>query len=317
MPILLLYSPDDALRADLEARLAEQTTPSWTLLRLESTEELRDCMDTLGDIRVIVTDLRHRDPPEGLGRPQLGLCDAATAPPQGMPCLALPLRSVELHSLLNCLTSSETRLQPEEAFQHRRQLVLGRFQSGIAHDLNNRLTTLAGYLILLPELLPDEKDMLSDMARAAEEASDLIRLIETFTHRDPYPPHEVDLTGILRFVKSLAGRIVGRDGHLQWNLPHTPLPLRGDEATLETLFLTILSWFSAPRAEITVTASRDADDVLLEIRGASRPPPGLDTEAGREEAEALSRLVSPTGGRLEIHDDTVRCRFPALDSAQT
>lgn len=308
MSLLLLFSPDDALRRDLEARLPEAGLSGHTFLHFPGEEDLRTCLRTLGDIRLVFIDLRHLDPPPGLACPVLGLCDADAPPTEDLPRLSLPLRTVELRSLVRCLTDTTASLTPGERFDFQRHLSLQRFHSGLAHDLNNRLTTLSGYLIMLTEDVPEEAEALTEMRRAAEEASDLIRLIQSFRKRDFYPPHAVDAAAVLDVVGDLAGRLLGSGTRLGLKLPEPPAMLHADEAALETLALTLLSWFSGFRGTLTLELRRDQADWVLELAGPDRLPESA-AERIREESRALRDMLAPMEARLEIDDPVVRCLF--------
>ena len=151
---------------------------------------------------------------------------------------------------------------------------MARFQSGLAHDLNNRLTTILGNLLLFESLYPDEKEALTDMRHAAEEACNLVRLVQTFSKREPLPPHPVSVNEVLRTLHDLLQRLMGPSCRVSVALSDRPVYVNGDEGALEQL--------------------------VVELAGAGRLGDGLCLRV--EEVEGCAVISGEGAGELMLED---------------
>jgi signal transduction histidine kinase len=127
------------------------------------------------------------------------------------PFLGAELRSrVSAH--LRLKRTMEERVRMEEHLRERDKLsALGLLVSGVAHDLNNPLTGIAGYTQLLLRTEPDEaraqdlRHILSDVERCRR----IVRHLLGFARRQPVEPTAIDLREVLRSTFEL------RDRHLR------------------------------------------------------------------------------------------------------
>jgi signal transduction histidine kinase len=93
---------------------------------------------------------------------------------------------------------TETRRRQQQAVQSEKLRALGQLAGGVAHDLNQSLTLVAGYadvaLMALDEDVPgklDElRDMLRIMARAAYDGGETVKSLLTFSRSAPDGPAE-------------------------------------------------------------------------------------------------------------------------------
>jgi signal transduction histidine kinase len=267
MPLLLLLSSDASLHHALDT-IVEGHFPGLTLLRFESYPEIEACLQTLGAPSALGIDVRDsaRPPGKPIAPTFLIVVDPAQAP-DDLPALSLPLRPAETRSILRLLLRPSDSASENLQSQGRKFEAIARFQSGLAHDLNNRLTTLLGNLEFLPGLLPDENEMFVDMRNAAEGAVHLIRQIQTFSHRDPLPPHSFSLCELLRESLDLARRLCGKACDLEFMLPDAALPVHSDEALLEQV---LFSWLAVcagnhPRLLVEVFPENDRTGLRLSV----------------------------------------------------
>ncbi len=292
MHLVPLLSSDNDLAACLAGWLSE-ARPDWLLLPLPPGPDAAASLAALGEIRLILADLRAAPLPAKLAAPVLSLLPD-DARPDG-PSLVLPPRKAEFLSLVALLCDSPASIAPASPAAQRLE-ALGRFHSGLAHDLNNCLTTILGNLILLPELEPDLADMTRDMAEAAQKASTLLRLQQTFYRRDVMPPHPVNLTHVLREVHDLAVRLVGPRTQLGWLLPDEALYAEGDEGDFEQIVLGLLADAPAPVASLSLDAT--AHDIRLRLE----PAPAAN--------EALAATLARLGGRPAADVGGLSLLFP-------
>jgi hypothetical protein len=173
---------------------------------------------------------------------------------------------------------------------------VARFHAGLAHDLNNRLTTILGNLLLFESLYPDEKDSLEDMRRAAEEASNLVRLVQTFTKREILPPHPVSVNETLRTLHELLQRLLGPSRRLSVVLSDEPVYLYGDEGTLEQLVAESIGRMSAD-GDLCLRVASAGGDAVIFCEGGDCPD---GDDAFRERLKPLKAVLSPepSGWRL-------------------
>jgi len=97
----------------------------------------------------------------------------------------------------------------ELAQQQERLAVLGQLAAGIAHDLNNMLTTIIAYAELIDDS-PDTPDSarhgLDHIITGGERAAELVRQILNFGRRTPLEHKEIELVALLKDAVSLLGR---------------------------------------------------------------------------------------------------------------
>ncbi|MCC5848766.1 MAG: hypothetical protein JJU29_11805 [Verrucomicrobia bacterium] len=189
----------------------------------------------------------------------------------------------------------------------KRMETIARFQSGVAHDLNNHLTTLLGNLMLL-EMVPDpsEVEFLVDMRHAAEEASHLIRLMQTFARQETYPPHPVNVGQTLERFHDLARRLFSDACALDFILPEAPVFVEADESALEHMVLSVLADFPGelPPEWITVAITADEKQVFLDFEAAS------GAWALPLIARSVHELVGAYGGNLCENGTELRLTLP-------
>ncbi len=196
---------------------------------------------------------------------------------------------------------------PSATSPEKRSEAIARFHSGVAHDLNNRLTTLLGNLMLL-EMEGDRADAecLADMRHAAEEATRLVGLIQTFTRRDAYPPHPVNVGETLERFHDLARRLFGDACALDFALPETPVFAEADEGALEHMVLSLLADYpgDTPPAWIHLAISAADDRIDLDFEAASAP------WTLSAVAPSVHDLVGAYGGGICEHAPGLRLTLP-------
>lgn len=180
---------------------------------------------------------------------------------------------------------------------------MSRFHAGLAHDLNNRLTTILGNLLLFETLYPDEQEALSDMRYAAEQACALVRLVQTFSKRDVLPLHPVNVREVLKSLQDLLQRLLGPPRRLTVLLPEDPVYTEGDEGALESL----LAWL--------VGASEARESVCLELRSGDD---GVELHcdaalAGGAADSSVQEAVAAVCGTLVMSECGWCLRLPACE----
>ena len=91
---------------------------------------------------------------------------------------------------------------------------IGRLAGGVAHDFNNLLTVISGYSDLLLRDLQSPSNLreyVSEIRRAAGNASSLTQQLLTFSRRQIIKPQPMDLNQVVSDIERLVQRLVGED----------------------------------------------------------------------------------------------------------
>lgn len=138
------------------------------------------------------------------------------------------------------------------------------------------------------------------MRHAAEQASHLVRLVQTFSRRDLLPPHPVSVNETLRTLHDLLQRLLGPSCRLSVIFSEAPLHIQGDEGALEQLLAELLGRTAHHHGLcLRVIGEDDAVEILCEGAGAL-----VDTEG-------LSELISYLNGIISVGDSGWTLRFPS------
>ncbi len=126
-----------------------------------------------------------------------------------------PVRGAEPCGLVQIVETSRRRdLEAALALAQRRE-ALGQLTNGVAHEFNNLLQILVGYVDGLRRRLGEHPDAfvqraLTRSTDAAERASSLTRHLLAFSRRHRPEPRPVDLNGLLRDYRDRALGLLGQ-----------------------------------------------------------------------------------------------------------
>jgi PAS domain S-box-containing protein len=136
----------------------------------------------------------------------------------------------------------QARLE-EELRQAQKMEAVGRLAAGVAHDFNNMLTVITGYVELLqsgsrrPE---NVRTYLQQIARAGERASALTRQLLAFSRKQTVQTTVVDVNDLVKNLDKMLRRLIGEDVELAVNVSHRPAPVRGDPGQLEQVIMNLV-----------------------------------------------------------------------------
>ncbi|MDQ3664880.1 MAG: ATP-binding protein, partial [Actinomycetota bacterium] len=170
---------------------------------------------------------------------------------------------------------------------------VGRFASGLAHDLRNTLSAVQALVELAiedaAELRADAtrleaqgrlETVLSEAHAAVGRSTDQISRLLAATQSAPSLPEPLDLAGLLRTVRPLLHTIVGAD-RLREHVPANLSTLLVDAGDLERVLVNLVTnaaQAAGPDGCVDITASA----VVIEERiGTDPPPAGPDLDPGR------------------------------------
>ena len=131
---------------------------------------------------------------------------------------------------------TERRLLEDQLRQSQKMEAIGRLAGGIAHDLNNALTAIAGYAELaLGEVASDHpaRSDVEEIRRAAERAGSVTRQLLAFSRNKLLEPRVFDLNETIAAISRLLSRLLGADVEVQTRLAGAALPVLADPGQVE------------------------------------------------------------------------------------
>ena len=206
--------------------------------------------------------------------------------------------------VINARDVTERRSLERQLLQAQKMEAVGRLAGGVAHDFNNVLTAIFGYVDLLldglPTLSPLRPD-LDEIRRAAQHAAGLTRQLLAFSRQQPLELRVLDLNELMTNMNSLLRRLLGEDIEVVTKLESTLGAVRADAGQLEQVVvnLAVNARDAMPEGgRLTIeTRNADLDDSYVREHMPVRPGRYVmlalsDTGTGMS-AETLSHLFEP------------------------
>ncbi len=134
------------------------------------------------------------------------------------------------------------RRSQEQLVQSQKLQAVGQLAGGIAHEFNNILTVIFGYLSVLEVDFDKEDPRRSDVRRIAESADRaalLTRQLLAFSRHQRLTPQLVDLNRLLARQERMLARIIGENVRVVLTLSRDECPVRVDPAHIEQVVLNL------------------------------------------------------------------------------
>src|SRR3989454_8143108 len=131
----------------------------------------------------------------------------------------------------------------EQLVQAQKMEAIGRLASGVAHDFNNTLTAIFGYVDLIGEGLPKNGTAhqdLDEVRKAAHRAAGLTRQLLAFSRQQILEPVVLNLNDLVEEIGNMVERILGEDVALRINLAAEVENVRADPVQLQQVIMNLV-----------------------------------------------------------------------------
>lgn len=135
------------------------------------------------------------------------------------------------------------RLLEQQLFESQKMEIVGQLAGGVAHDFNNFLTAIEGYIDLAAMELPADSVAAEDLkeARAASDrAAKLARQLLLFGHREHAEMVPVDLNQVVSDFMKVLGRLIGESYSVQVDLAEDLEPVNADTGHIDQVLMNLV-----------------------------------------------------------------------------
>ena len=145
---------------------------------------------------------------------------------------------------VGCIVSDVTEPRRSAALQvqSERMEAIARVAGGVAHEVNNMMTVIAGFSEFLGRSLPPADPRVTDVAeirRAADRAAGITRQLLAYSRQQLLQPTALDLDALVRRMVPVLARLVGPAIALELHPSRAPAPVRADPAQLEQVLINL------------------------------------------------------------------------------
>jgi PAS domain S-box-containing protein len=145
---------------------------------------------------------------------------------------------VAQHVVITAIDLRERKILESQLQQAQKMESVGRLAGGVAHDFNNMLGVILGYVDLALDELDQSQPLyvsLMEIRKAAARSAELTKQLLAFARKQTIAPKVLDLnetvTGMLKMLK----RLIGEDINLDWR-PGTELwPVKVDPSQIDQI----------------------------------------------------------------------------------
>ncbi len=146
--------------------------------------------------------------------------------------------------LFNAFVRDITARKKMEAqlFQSQKMETVGTLAGGIAHDLNNQLTPLSGYVdLLLTKTLPDDPNyhLLDEANSAAKRCADVVQRLLNFSRPAAQKKEAVDIAALMLELKNLLPKLIPSTIQAEFIGQVGLWPVVGNETELQSVLMNL------------------------------------------------------------------------------
>ncbi len=192
----------------------------------------------------------------------------------------------------------------EQLRQSQKLEAIGRLAGGVAHDFNNQLAIIRGYVDIVYDELPKDArvhDLLGHIGSAVQRSASLTEQLLMFSSKQPVNMRPLDLNRHVRDIQKMLGRLLGEDIVVEMELEEDLWTVSADAGNMDQVItnLCVNARDAMPSGgTLTVrTQNMPIDDSYCHHVPDARPGRFTcvsvsDTGVGMDE-EVLSRLFEP------------------------
>ena len=148
------------------------------------------------------------------------------------------LRVVASDVTQNVQAEAERGKLQDQLVQAQKMESIGRLAGGVAHDFNNMLGAILGYVdMALNETTPSDplrKDLI-EIQRAAQRSADLTRQLLAFARKQVIAPRVINLDDIVGDLLTMLRRLIGEDIELAWTAGSGNWHVRMDPSQIDQI----------------------------------------------------------------------------------
>lgn len=159
-----------------------------------------------------------------------------------IPAIERELREAEIRKKQREVEEENKRIQ-DELIQAQKMEALGRLTGGVAHDFNNILTVISGYVELAMGQLGEESSvypLLKEVQLGTERAANLTRQLLLFSRRQKLEFTDLDFNQILEALFGMLRRIIGEDITIRYELAKESLVVFADRTSMEQMIMNLV-----------------------------------------------------------------------------
>jgi len=126
--------------------------------------------------------------------------------------------------------------------QAQKMEAVGRLAGGVAHDFNNMLGVILGYVELAFEKIDPRQELYSDLEEiqnAAARSADLTKQLLTFARKQIISPEVFDLNDAVDSMLKMLRRLIGEDIDLSWFPADSLWPVKIDPSQLNQILVNL------------------------------------------------------------------------------
>jgi PAS domain S-box-containing protein len=149
----------------------------------------------------------------------------------------------EPHFLLHFQDITDRKQLEVQLRQAQKMEAVGRLAGGVAHDFNNVLTAIFGYVDLLAEQFPTDSGAQADLAevrKAAERAAGLTRQLLAFSRQQVLEPVVLSVNDSIEDFEKMLRRVIGEDVRLRLTLATDAGNVRADPGQLHQVIMNLV-----------------------------------------------------------------------------
>ena len=150
--------------------------------------------------------------------------------------------AAHLSFVLKDAEAETTRKHLEEQLRHAQKMeAVGRLAGGVAHDFNNILTGISGYVELVLAEVESEQARrdLVQIRQFSDRAAGLTHQLLAFSRRQPLQVSTVDLNRLVKSTTAMIERLIGEDVALKFRAGEELASIRADSGQIEQVLMNL------------------------------------------------------------------------------